>query len=75
MRKILLFLSLCFAQMFAFGQTELRGLVQSDLGEALEELSIVNESQKVTTKSKSIGKFTITSQVGEVLKLTYIGYQ
>ncbi|WP_149914437.1 SusC/RagA family TonB-linked outer membrane protein [Sphingobacterium cavernae] len=74
MRKILLFLSFCFMQIFAFGQTELKGLVQSELGEALTGVSIVNESQKVTTKSGSSGEFTITAKVGDVLKISSIGY-
>src|SRR5690606_24871684 len=74
MRKILLFLSFCFMQVFAFGQTELKGLVQSELGEALTGVSIVNESQKVTTKSGSSGEFTITAKVGDVLKISSIGY-
>jgi TonB-linked SusC/RagA family outer membrane protein len=74
MRKILLFLSFCLVQMFAYAQTELKGLVQSDLGEALSGVSIVNVSQKVTTKSGSKGEFTITTKVGDILKFTYVGY-
>lgn len=74
MRKILLILSLCFSQIFAYAQTVLRGLVQSDLKETLADVSVVNESQNIVSRSSTNGEFSINAKIGDVIKFRSVGY-
>lgn len=75
MRKILLFLSLCFMQFASYAQSVLKGLVQSEQGTVLMGVSIVNESRKASTKSNANGEFAISANVGDVLKFSSVGFK
>lgn len=74
MRKIILFLSLCIFQVAAYAQSALKGLVQSEEGTPLAGVSVSNETRKSSTKSNAQGEFSISAQVGDVLKVSSVGY-
>lgn len=74
MRKILLLLSLCLLQIATYAQSVLKGLVHSEDGTALVGVSVVNESQKSSTKSNTNGEFSISANIGDELKFTSVGY-
>ncbi len=75
MRKILIFLFLSFVQLSVHAQTDLKGLVQSELGEALSDVNVINENQGKIVKTNSSGEFSISANVGDVLKFTSVGFQ
>lgn len=74
MRKILVLLSLCFLQVAAYAQSILKGLVQTEQGSALVGVSVVNEAQKTSTKSNANGEFSISANIGDILKFSSVGY-
>lgn len=75
MRKILIFLLLSFVQLSIYAQTELKGLVQSNLGEALSDVNVINQNQGKIVKTNFSGEFSISANVGDVLKFTSVGFQ